>query len=973
MIELKDLHKTYSDKKGREVKALQGVSYKFPETGLVFIVGKSGSGKSTMLNMLGLLDNYDEGQLLIDGKPSNDLKGRERDTYRALNIGFVFQEFHIIEKYTIGQNISLALEIGGQEATKEQIATALEKVGLGGFENRFARGVSGGQKQRVAIARAIVKNPKIVLADEPTGNLDSVTSREIFELLRELSKENLVVVISHDIESAHRYAEEIIELEDGKILDIYSGDGTTDTVRIATNSVDKKAVDKLIKEGKKVVLVKKAKPKKIEGGGAYKKEINPIDLNTKAKLPFFSSLKLSALSMRAKWLRVTFTVILSMFAVAFFGFADMVAQYDTNRIMAQEISRSGLPFIPVAMMEVDEEGFFPTQERKVMNDRHLEQFKKLGLNHAVQYNYPLYVFSGTHHWNMVMFPNERVQSLYAMPVNGVIEASLPDASLSDEERAKLPNGLGLHLSEGRWPREVNEIVITNYQFRKFQMFGIRCSMTYSVPTYNSAFLTGTVHGEGEIKEFSDIYGYTFAERNITHQNPASHHDLVYNFGPNAGEIRTLTIVGMIDFDLSPYAAVLDATERVQNATEAQKKILNPMTFVSLTTGHYNNFFTMPGYFHDFTRHNSNGYLQSGVSISLTMPGETVSAGRLQNNVPNEILYDDYFLPDGRWGWYDRTTTRAGFTIDDVAEGQVVIDYNALWQIIPQSEYTKWEGIVDLMEAGGMDRHQALEIITHQLVDELGILDGAKLNITVDTEVGGLPLWHDFVGEFEIVGIFASWGNWIMPTQDFYDALLVKPVGTILVPAANNAQRMSVLETLEKNGRFTMLDEDGDEVVFKFVVWGSNANQIYFLGNMFLLFTSVFNLSAILFAVFAVLLTYSFIASSINSRKREVGILRSLGASQKDIAGMFIKEGIIVAILMLGFACVAAYLGYYFLDRFFVSQIGSIAEIYDLITFGFRQIGLMAAVTVVGVAVSIALPILRIARKQPVEVIREEVN
>ncbi|MCL2821594.1 MAG: ATP-binding cassette domain-containing protein, partial [Firmicutes bacterium] len=248
MIELIDIKKTYIGKKGQSVKALDGVSFKFPDKGLVFIVGKSGSGKSTLLNLLGLLDTSDHGQLLIDGNQASLLTDKQKDTIRAMSIGFVFQDFHIIENYSIGKNVSLALEIANiHQDQQSQVSDALQKVGLGGFENRFASkiSISGGQKQRVAIARAIVKNPKIILADEPTGNLDSVTSGEIFSLLKELSKNSLVIVISHDCESAHRYAQKIIELENGKIIDIYEGDQTTETVKISIDSTQNKQIDDL--------------------------------------------------------------------------------------------------------------------------------------------------------------------------------------------------------------------------------------------------------------------------------------------------------------------------------------------------------------------------------------------------------------------------------------------------------------------------------------------------------------------------------------------------------------------------------------------------------------------------------------------------------------------------------------------------------------------------------------------------------
>lgn len=190
MLKAINLKKTYKPKKGQEVKALDDVSIEFEEKGLVFILGKSGSGKSTLLNVLGGLDTYDEGIIEVKGKSSKDFSQSDFDSYRNTFIGFIFQDYNILDGYTVEKNIGLALELQGKKADKKAIEELMDKVDLKGYGKRKPNTLSGGQKQRVAIARALIKNPEIIMADEPTGALDSNTGKQVFDTLKKLSQES---------------------------------------------------------------------------------------------------------------------------------------------------------------------------------------------------------------------------------------------------------------------------------------------------------------------------------------------------------------------------------------------------------------------------------------------------------------------------------------------------------------------------------------------------------------------------------------------------------------------------------------------------------------------------------------------------------------------------------------------------------------------------------------------------------------
>lgn len=218
MLELKNISKLYKGDTFTQ-KALNEVSLSFRSNEFVSILGPSGSGKTTLLNIIGGLDDYTSGDLIIDGVSTKEYKDRDWDTYRNHKIGFVFQSYNLIPHQTILANVELALTLSGvsKNTRKRRAKEALKKVGLENHINKKPNQLSGGQMQRVAIARALVNNPSILLADEPTGALDSKTSTQIMELLKEVAQDRLVIMVTHNNELAEEYSTRIIELHDGNI------------------------------------------------------------------------------------------------------------------------------------------------------------------------------------------------------------------------------------------------------------------------------------------------------------------------------------------------------------------------------------------------------------------------------------------------------------------------------------------------------------------------------------------------------------------------------------------------------------------------------------------------------------------------------------------------------------------------------------------------------------------------------------
>lgn len=220
MLQLKNITKNYLSG-DNEVQALKGIDIEFRENEFVSILGQSGCGKTTLLNIIGGLDRYTSGDLIINGKSTKEFKDKDWDTYRNHSVGFVFQSYNLIPHQTVLANVELALTISGVEKAerKKKAIEALQKVGLGDQLNKKPNQMSGGQMQRVAIARALVNDPDILLADEPTGALDSKTSVQVMEILKEISKDRLIIMVTHNPELAKKYSSRIVKLLDGKIID----------------------------------------------------------------------------------------------------------------------------------------------------------------------------------------------------------------------------------------------------------------------------------------------------------------------------------------------------------------------------------------------------------------------------------------------------------------------------------------------------------------------------------------------------------------------------------------------------------------------------------------------------------------------------------------------------------------------------------------------------------------------------------
>lgn len=507
MLELRNITKIYHSKSGNDVVALNNVSVSFPDTGMVFILGKSGCGKSTLLNVIGGLDGCDNGEFIIKGKSSKDFAGSDFDAYRNTFIGFIFQEYNILDEFSVGANIALALELQGKKATNEQINAILDQVGMLEYANRKPNELSGGQKQRIAIARALVKDPEIIMADEPTGALDSNTGKQIFDTLKELSKTKLVIIVSHDRDFAEVYGDRIIEMKDGVIIsdvtkhqvdatpvssgilmmndnllriekgyqltakdldliNAYLRDRETDVLLSSDARVNDsvRSAAGISSDNKSAVFKDTDKEKDVPLKQYDSKKTSFI----RSRLPMKNAVKMGSSSLGHKKFRLIFTIFLSLIAFTLFGFADTMGSYDKVTATTNSIIDSGVKNASFSLGVKEE-----TYSKGELQDTRYQD-ASFNVNDVSMLNTKLQmtftpVYNGSSNINRTISLTENMKGSQYIDSSTAYTGQLSGFAAMTKEQIE---GLGYQIT-GTMPQSKNEIAISRFIYEQFKANGYR--------------------------------------------------------------------------------------------------------------------------------------------------------------------------------------------------------------------------------------------------------------------------------------------------------------------------------------------------------------------------------------------------------------------------------------------------------------------------------------------------------------------
>ena len=916
MLEAVNLSKIYKIKKGVPVKALDNVSIRFPEKGMVFLLGKSGSGKSTLLNVLGGLDKYDSGEIRIKGVSSGNFKQKHFDSYRNTYVGFIFQEYNVLDDFTVGANIALSMELQGKKATNKEINEILKQVDLEGMGSRKPNELSGDQKQRVAIARALVKKPEIIMADEPTGALDSNTGKQVFDTLKKLSATKLVIVVSHDREFAEKYANRIIELSDGHIIsDVELNENEieeTENLEFSSEGI-KIAKDYRLTEEDRILIndyldkVAKGEVKlTVNKSGASSKFVKTDESKIpvtsggfkliKSRLPMKNAVKIGAGGLKYKKFRLVVTILLSCIAFGLFGLADTFGSYNHIKTCTKSLIDSNIDYLSVAK-ELKLSKNYWSSGFYLNSEDILKLSSKTGINMHGVYTAGS-GFSFEQNTNSEKKTTETDYDIYSKIFSGFGEIN-----------QKTLDEFGYKLVCGALPDEnKNEIAVSKYIFEVFK----RTEYTDGTKTKNAKGEEVLVYQP--INIFEDLIGKTITLN---------------------GEKYTVTGIIDTNFDISRYERL---AVKVKNKSKADKLIdyILYNEFVSSTSSSYS---------------------------SVAMVGTAKLYGIIGKRTPiNKI----------NLGYFGLNNENSGFGVNpdyltslDKIDKSKIKWVNGAKTELSDNEIVVYEGALNLSDENSDFYDDNGNIIASKLPEldswcNLIKDDDQKEQQNAFTRIG-------LNSKFKIVGI--------IPSNDklnyLSSSLIVnEKVIDLLCDKNDNGFGYAVghlssdFKTVQSAVKYCY--EPGGNI--KYPLQNSVSFELDGINDMLKTLSKTFFWIGIGFAVFASIMLSNFIATSINYKKKDIGILRAIGSRSNDVFRIFFSESAIIAGINFILSSIGVMIVTILLNGLLRKNYGILVTI---LSFGIRQIALLLVVSILVAFIASYIPVKKIASKRPIDAIREK--
>lgn len=978
MLEVKNLKKVYKTKNDVVTDALDGVSIQFPEKGLVFLLGKSGSGKSTLLNVCGGLDAPSEGEIIVKGRSSKDFTQSDFDSYRNTFVGFIFQEYNILDEFSVEDNIALALELQGKPKDKEAINKLLKDVDLEGFAKRKPNTLSGGQKQRIAIARALIKSPEIIMADEPTGALDSATGKQVFETLKKLSRDKLIVVVSHDRDFAEEYGDRIIELKDGKILsDVTKTEVKTEELTENINSFgdvlcvksgaeltdsDFEKIKNFLKNSKEDVIIangerdvkkfKKASRISENGEKEVFKDTNISELIEKeytgdeskfirSKLPLKHAFKIGVSSLKNKPFRLVLTILLCTIAFVLLSLLTTLNFYDSEATFLQTMADSDN-----SMIQLEKE--FKTQVKwvdKIAGETEYEsvasgKFTNEELDGLTK-TFGTKVFGG-----IALSSNFNVRqsnSAYWLTNVGAF-AVLP-------EKNDLRNDI-----IGEYPTNDDELMITSY-------------------TANMLLNCGTFSSENEplsLGKFDDIIGKRIVLGGLDYKvtgilkvpEISAEYDVLKESG---SENRNLLMdynllladgLYLIAFVTENHLKTLsqennEYVESVYNYTEVTATINNngKKAFPEWANACYMDYSSFKA--------NEDIIYLSEENKDLNKDGAVVSSIALSS------MASDYFYSLANSGYYSDRYYNLGETANNISQGGEYI-YNTETDEDEFIAYTQDE------------INKKLNEVIEALKNSNGEIEVAFQTFDRNNNTG-----FGDIEEFKVVGVYHeernlySMGKIVIP-DDRFRKIWSSQKGTLDYYAETKTNYSEKPDAFYTNVYlpFEYSEQLANDfwAIYENKNWSENDSRLTLAGNFIDKLETVdytvkelstaFLYVGLVLAVFAILLFSNFISVSISNKIKEIGILRAVGARSVDVFKIFFSESFVIAAICVLVSTVTTIIACKIMNIMLATEIGA-----SLMVFGFASFGVLVGIAVATAVVATFLPVYNAAKKKPVDSIR----
>lgn len=952
MLELKSVTKKYVTAAGETV-ALNGISLTIPDRGMVFITGKSGSGKTTLLNVIGGLDGADGGDVVVDGKSFSSFTAADFDSYRNTYVGFVFQEYNLLPEYDVQKNVALAEELQGKKIDRDVTAGLFAEMEIDGLEGRKVSQLSGGQKQRVAIVRALAKSSKIILADELTGALDSKTGEQVLDILKKLSAEKPVVIVSHDLDLAERYADRIIRLVDGKVVEdvtlterevvgnVYSdGDGVTVRAGSRLSGEELTALAAAIEAKKNVTFTEKlsvrARTETVQPHAEAKSEEVAL-INSKMKLRSAASLGLK--SVLVKPLRLIITIILSLAAFACCGVFDAIASYDDAAAVTALLREGTYSALP--LYGVRNGGDYDGAEIKLSGDFIASVNEKTGYAFRGVYDINdtenLYDFSRKN-YNLAHtiagldggLARPIGYSYYVKKVSGIIEFGEDEISGGVIDAG----GFDYKIISGEYPKLDGEglpqVAISSYLADGIS-FWLKANGT-------------TTFGGKTITERKDLIG---AQLNAGGQSFVvsgiidcgeipSKYDALKN-GENKDleeDFTTFISAGCNSLLFAPEGYVESYREKNDRATCYYSDYAN-RTFYAFDGGTR---FDTSGFFYRYDEIKNKSVFFSRTKASLDDGEILINVGDLKN----EYFRNEFFAAsEGQSARFNGAyqVLKNGDPTDANYREERLEPFLALIEEIQSGSDGLTVGAVKKIAVKGYDK-STVECLVEKTYDVVGFYYG------VDTEEISAYHYLRLDAPAMTDGDLAALG--IELEQGIYSRMI-----TPLYPNRSG----------EKTIGKAMQVDDGIELRwYKNSVLNLISADRVRVGE----FLNLFLYAAIGLTVFSVFLLFNYVSVSISSKRRSIGVLRALGANTKNVFAMFLAESLFISVIIGSLGSLFGFVGCGLVNSYLVERMSFSLPIAS---FGARQVLIIVAGSLFAGVLSSIVPIVRVAKQKPVELIR----
>ncbi len=866
MIELINVSKKYVSKKKVETRALDNVNLKFENKGMVFIIGKTGCGKSTLLNLLGKLDEPTSGEILVDGENISNYSQTQNDEYRQNQVGFVFQEYNLIDELTVYQNIALANKLQGKKEDAEEINSLLKRFEMLEQKDKLCNELSGGQKQRTSIIRALLKKPKIILADEPTGAVDSKTGEEVLSALKELSKEVLVIVVTHDLDFANRYGDRIIEMVDGKVVN--------------------DSLSKLDEVGDERV---KAEPAKSQKGG----------------LPIKDIVKLGAFNFKHRIRRLILTIFISICAFTMMGFSIPPLTYDKEKLILNEMYKVGDEqfYVSNALDGNEFETPISVEIQGDFEERYSRGFIPVFEN-----------YKGDIEENLRTYSISKRNYLYDGKIYGGMEIN-----------ENIANSLKTKLLHGRYPTQDDEIVISKYIYMHFTKYGYKNSkMSTSVETFEDLQDKTLTLNDIDFKIVGVLDNDFLDER---YQELEEDYDM--NMIAEYREYLRTSLNGYVFFNTGFY-------QHIKENNYTPNLLENVDLRVTKRYGSYTDFFKLGTNFAKMSLLDGEVVWKDGIAKETLGENEMVVTLRNIANSSHQIngknfteLVSYYKAMINNDKSYENT--------QEYNELKLLLDNNEITQnqfnsklsdlIADMATRQVIDGVI-FQDMEGIYLEYFTRDVFEQKVNVVGVVieDNSQYNANIVSD----ELYNKILTSFRLydyVGLFTSTSNFKADLHMLRDIHKYD-------------------KALDVNSRYVFNIFNVDEVV------GQVAPFVL--------------IGAIVLTIFSGLLFFNYIKCIIDDKRKQIGVLRSLGATKKDIAGIFLVESLIISLIITVFACA--------LSAIIIAIINNKISVAQSLMFNLFSFGIVPIIIVLGVSVLVAviatiIPVIRITKRKPVENLR----